>query len=255
MIAFTIAIVASLETLLSVEATDKLDPKKQLTPTNKELKAQGVGNMFSGLIGGLPITQVIVRSSTNISAGATSRLSAILHGVILLLSIVIIPSALNYIPLASLAAILLFIGYKLASMKLFRSMYDLGWEQFLPFAVTVAGVFFTDLLRGIIIGMAVSLFFLLRKNFKNSVQHIKAEGEEHRLVLSEETTFLNKGSLSNILFQLKANSSVVIDGSKCVHIDYDVLELITHFKLHKAKELNISVRTINILEVHPSGTH
>jgi carbonic anhydrase len=253
-IAFTIAIVASLETLLSVEATDKLDPEKRTTPTNKELRAQGIGNMLSGLIGGLPITQVIVRSSTNISAGAKSRMSAIVHGFILLFSIVLIPKWLNFIPLASLAAILLMIGYKLASISLFKSMYKLGWEQFLPFIVTVTGVLFTDLLKGILMGMALCLFFVLRKNHKNSVESQVIENPETKiiethLILSEETTFLNKGKLQSILFNTKANTHLFIDGRRCVHIDYDVLELIRDFKKYKAQEKAIVVNTINFPEI------
>lgn len=247
-VAATIAIVASLETLLSVEATDKLDPEKRITPTNKELRAQGIGNMISGLIGGLPITQVIVRSSTNIGAGAKSRASVIIHGFILLLSILLIPSLLNFIPLAALAAILLMIGYKLASIPLFKSMYKLGWTQFLPFVVTISGVLFFDLLTGVASGLVLSIFFLLVKNYKNSLEQQKDESKENttRIILSEETTFLNKGIVRKTLLQIEQNSKVIIDASKCVHIDYDVLETIAHFKNYTAKDKNITIETINV---------
>lgn len=169
-IALVIAIVASLETLLCVEATDKLDPSKRITPTNRELKAQGLGNMISGLIGGLPVTQVIVRSSANISFGGKTKMSAILHGVFLLIGAITIANVLNMIPLASLAAILLVVGYKLAKPSLFIQMYKLGWEQFVPFVATVAAILLTDLLMGITIGLIVGIFYTLRHSYRNSYQ-------------------------------------------------------------------------------------
>jgi carbonic anhydrase len=248
-IAFTIAIVASLETLLSVEATDKLDPQKQVTPTNKELKAQGVGNIISGLIGGLPITQVIVRSSANINAGATTRLSAVFHGTILLLSILFIPQLLNYIPLAALAAVLFFVGYKLSSFKLFKSMYNAGYEQFIPFIVTIAGVLFADLLKGIVLGMAVCLFFVLRKSYKNNIEKKESNaGEtlETQLILSDKISFLNKGKLIKILTLLPDNTILIIDGTNCVRIDNDILDLINHFKSFTAKKKGIDLTIINL---------
>lgn len=208
-IGFVMAIVASLETLLCVEATDKLDPNKRVTPTNLELKAQGIGNMISGLIGGLPITQVIVRSSANITFGAQSKLSAILHGFWLLLSAVTIASLLNMIPLASLATILIIVGYKLAKPSLFKQMYELGWEQFAPFAITVVAIILTDLLTGIGIGLAAAIIFTLHHSFRNSY-HIKAEqitqaGQAvHHFTLAEEVSFFNKAS---IMEALTTNSS------------------------------------------------
>jgi len=167
-VAFTIALVASLETLLCVEATDKLDPHKNVTPTNRELLAQGTGNIISGLIGGLPITQVIVRSSANIQSGGRSKMSAIIHGFFLLISVILIPNLLNKIPLSVLAAILLIVGYKLAKPALFKQMYQLGWKQFIPFTVTVLGIVFTDLLFGIGMGLAVGIVVILIKSFQNS---------------------------------------------------------------------------------------
>jgi MFS superfamily sulfate permease-like transporter len=250
-IAFTLAIVASVESLLSVEATDKLDPEKRTTPTNKELKAQGLGNIISGLIGGLPITQVIVRSSANINAGAKSQLSTILHGVILLLSAIFIPRFLNLIPLATLAAILFMVGYKLARISLFKTMYKLGWDQFMPFIATIVGVLATDLLKGIAIGMGFAIFYILRENYRHSY-HYKKEGETVKFQLSEEVTFLNKASIQMSLDELPANSKVIIDGSHSVTIDYDVLEIIQDFKLHRAPAKNIEVKTVGIEEVELS---
>jgi MFS superfamily sulfate permease-like transporter len=254
-IAFTLAIVASLETLLCVEATDKLDPKKRNTPTNKELKAQGVGNMISGLIGGLPITQVIVRSSANINAGAKSKLSSILHGAILLLSAIFIPRFLNQIPLATLAAILLMVGYKLSRISLYKTMYRIGWDQFIPFIATVAGILATDLLKGIAIGMVFAIFFILRKNYRHSYYYKKEvdhEGEVVQMRLSEEVTFLNKASIQMSLEQLPANSKIVIDGSHSIEIDHDVLELIEDFRKHTAPGKNIKVETVGIRAVELS---
>lgn len=257
-VAFTLAIVASLETLLSVEATDKLDPYKRNTPTNQELKAQGVGNVVSGLIGGLPITQVIVRSSANIDSGAKTRLATIIHGTILLVSVIFIPYYINMVPLASLAAILLLVGYKLSKVSLYSQMYRLGWDQFIPFAVTVAAILMTDLLRGIAIGMVVAIYFILRKNYKHSYHYKKEDrqqGEVITLQLSEEVTFLNKGSIGHTLQQLPPNVTVIIDGSKSMNIDYDVLEIIQNFKTHTAPLRNITVKTKNIQGVEVSGGH
>ena len=255
--AFTLAIVASLETLLSVEATDKLDPYKRTTPTNRELKAQGVGNIVAGLLGGLPVTQVIVRSSANISSGGKTKVSTIVHGIILLLAAIIIPKYLNFIPLASLAAILLLVGYKLSSISLYKTMYKLGWDQFLPFIITIVAIVFTDLLKGIFIGMFVAFYFILMKNYKNS-HHLKkakdASGSNvMHIKLSEEVTFLNKGSILLTLNKLEVDCKVIIDASHCNYIDYDVLEAIQNFKEHTAPLKNIQVETIGISEVKVMG--
>lgn len=257
-IAFTIAIVASLETLLCVEATDKLDPFKRNTPTNQELKAQGIGNMISGLIGGLPITQVIVRSSANINAGGKTKISAICHGVILLLSAIFIPRYLNLIPLASLAAILLMVGYKLSKISLYKDMYRLGWDQFIPFIVTIAAILATDLLKGILIGMAFAIFYILRKNYRHAYHYTKEKDGEFEVItlkLSEEVTFLNKASIQLSLEDLPKNSKVIIDGSNSVAIDHDVLEIINDFKRMTAPQRNIEVETIAVPEVQSVSHH
>lgn len=258
MVAFTLAIVASLETLLSVEATDKLDPYKRITPTNRELKAQGIGNLISGLIGGLPVTQVIVRSSANVDSGGKTKMGTIIHGSLLLVSAIFIPYYLNMVPLASLAAILLLVGYKLSKASLYSSMYRLGWDQFIPFIVTIIAILSTDLLRGIAIGMVVAIYFILRKNYKHSYHYKKEEyqqGEVITLQLSEEVTFLNKGSIGHTLQELPPNVTVIIDGSKSINIDYDVLEIIQNFQNFTAPLRNITVKTKNIKGVEASAGH
>ncbi len=251
-VAIVLAIVASLETLLCVEATDKMDPDKRVTPTNRELKAQGLGNIVSGLIGGLPVTQVIVRSSANINFGGKTKLSAILHGVFLLISAITIASLLNMIPLASLAAILLMVGYKLAKPVLFKQMYKLGWEQFIPFLATVVGILATDLLKGITIGILVGIFYTLRHSYRNS-HYMKEtvtteEGHEiHHLVLAEEVSFFNKASVIKELEEIPENSKVIIDCTKSKSIAHDVIEIITNYRSN-AKRKNITVETINFIE-------
>lgn len=251
-VGLVMAIVASLETLLCVEATDKLDPVKRITPTNKELKAQGIGNVLSGLVGGLPITQVIVRSSANITFGAKTKLSAILHGIWLLLSAVTIAGLLNMIPLASLAAILIMVGYKLAKPSLFSHMYKLGWEQFAPFIATVAAILLTDLLTGIAIGLVVGIFYTLHHSYRNS-HYLKEsttteDGREvHHIVLAEEVSFFNKASILQVLEAIPKNAKVIIDCSNCKSIAYDVVEFIRDYPLH-AKLKNIEVETINFIQ-------
>ncbi|OFY82369.1 MAG: hypothetical protein A3F72_15850 [Bacteroidetes bacterium RIFCSPLOWO2_12_FULL_35_15] len=247
-VAVTIAIIASLESLLSVEAVDKLDPYKRNTPTNRELKAQGLGNLLSGLIGGLPLTAVIVRSSANVNAGGKTKLSAIIHGFLLLLSVIGLASFLNKIPLACLAALLLMVGYKLAKIPLFRSMFKLGWDQFLPFIVTIIAIQFSDLLKGIGIGMVVSLFFILRNNYKRSYFFHKEShhaGDKIIIELTEDVTFLNKGSIALTLSHLPENSWVIIDGRKSHFIDIDVLEIIHDFKdTAKLKNIKLELKSI-----------
>jgi SulP family sulfate permease len=248
-IAIVLAIVASLETLLCVEATDKLDPDKRVTPTNRELKAQGLGNIVSGLIGGLPITQVIVRSSANINFGGKTKMSAILHGVFLLISAIFIAGLLNLIPLASLAAILLMVGYKLAKPSLFKQMYKLGWEQFIPFVATIVAIIATDLLKGITVGILVGIFYTLRHSYRNS-HHVKDiisddHGKAvHHLVLAEEVSFFNKASLLTTLDGIPANSKVIIDCTNSKSIAYDVIEIINDYELN-AKTKNIVLEKIN----------
>ncbi|MBS4044428.1 MAG: SulP family inorganic anion transporter [Chitinophagaceae bacterium] len=251
---FVIAIVASLETLLCVEATDKLDPDKRITPTNRELKAQGLGNVVSGLIGGLPITQVIVRSSANINFGGKTKMSAILHGVFLLISAITIAGLLNMIPLASLAAILIMVGYKLAKPSLFKQMYKLGWEQFMPFVATVVAILMTDLLKGITIGLLFGIFYTLRHSFRNAyhMKEVKTteDGVEvHHFVLAEEVSFFNKASVIKALSSIPNNSKVIIDCSNSKSIAYDVVEIIQDFKT-QAKTKNIAVETKNFIEIN-----
>jgi len=251
-VAIVLAIVASLETLLCVEATDKLDSDKRVTPTNRELKAQGLGNIFSGLIGGLPITQVIVRSSANINFGGKTKMSTILHGVFLLISAITIAELLNMIPLASLAAILLMVGYKLAKPILFQQMYKLGWEQFIPFTVTVFVILFTDLLKGITAGLLFGIFYTLRHSYRNS-HHLKnkittEEGHElHHIILAEEVSFFNKASVMEVLNKIPNDSKVIIDFKKSKSVAHDVLEIIEDFKIN-AKTKNITVETIKYIQ-------
>ncbi len=254
LIGFVMAVVASLETLLCVEATDKIDPDKRITPTNRELKAQGLGNIVSGFIGGLPITQVIVRSSANIAFGGKTKLSAILHGFFLLLSAIALPGLLNMIPLATLAAILFIVGFKLAKPVLFKQMYKLGWEQFVPFVVTIVAILLSDLLKGIGIGMAVAIFFLLRNNFRNAFQNphtADLAAHEYRIVLAEEVTFLNKGSILDRLNKIPANSRVVIDGTKSKFIHYDVKEIIDNYKIH-AEKIGVTLELVGFEEIQTS---
>ena len=256
-VAITIAIIASLESLLSVEAADKLDPHKRVTPTNRELKAQGIGNVVSGLIGGLPLTAVIVRSSANINSGARTKLSAIFHGLLLLISVIGLATVLNKIPLACLAAVLLLVGYKLAKVSLFKSMYKLGWSQFLPFVITVIAIQFSDLLKGIGLGMMVSFFFILRNNYKRDYfsQTIDNEGTEKTIIsLAEDVTFLNKGSIALKLDHLPNGSSVVIDGTNSHYIDLDVLEIIHNFK-EAAQLKDIKLELKNIPEFKGTSGH
>ncbi|MCL6293607.1 SulP family inorganic anion transporter [Jejuia spongiicola] len=247
-VAFTIALVASLETLLCVEATDKLDPNKNVTPTNRELFAQGTGNIISGLIGGLPITQVIVRSSANIQSGGKSKLSAIIHGFLLIISVVLIPRLLNMIPLSVLAAILLIVGYKLAKPKLFKKMYQMGWKQWIPFNVTVFGIVFIDLLYGIGLGLAVGIIVILIKSYQNShFLHIedKSNGKQKlKMTLAEEVTFFNKGAILKELDRLPENSFLELDVRKTRFLDNDIVEILEDFA-HKAKTRHIDIKLIS----------
>ncbi len=246
-LALTIAVVASLETLLCVEATDKLDPDKRITPTNRELIAQGVGNSLSGLIGGLPVTQVIVRSSANIQSGAKTKASAFFHGVIMLACAMLIPSVLNMIPLASLAAILFMVGYKLAKPSLFKLMYSKGLSQFLPFIITILGILFTDLLIGIGLGLGSAIMHILWNNYKSPYQFEKedhAKDEPITIQLAQEVTFLHKARILRILSQLPDNSHVVIDASQTNNVHFDVLEIIDDFE-ENAKTRNIKLERIN----------
>ena len=238
-IALTLAIVASLETLLSVEAVDKLDPHKRVTPTNRELRAQGLANIISGMLGGLPITAVIVRSAANINAGGQTRLSSFFHGILLLISVIFFAHYLNMIPLACLAAILLQIGYKLAKPIMFIEFYHKGISQFVPFTITVFAILFTDLLEGIAIGMACGIFFVLWADF-HSAMTLTKHGSHYLLRLHKDVSFLNKALLRRNLASIEDDSELIIDGNRAMFIDQDILETIADF-LIAAKDQNIQV--------------
>jgi MFS superfamily sulfate permease-like transporter len=246
--AATLALVASMETLLCVEATDKLDPHKRLTPTNRELQAQGIGNMVSGLIGGLPITQVIIRSSANIQSGGQTKLAAIVHGVLLLLSALLIPGILNMVPKASLAAILLLVGYKLAKPALFREQYAHGWTVFIPFVVTIVAILVTDLLIGIGVGMVVAVFFILLRHFRTPFFiHQEHEGNHDVLTITfaEDVSFLHKAGLLTTLKKLPAESRVIIDGRNARRMDADIQIVLEEF-METREERAIEVELLGI---------
>lgn len=250
--AFTIAIVASIETLLCIEAVDKLDPERRVTSTNRELKAQGAGNILAGLLGGLPITSVIVRSSANLNAGAKTRLAAITHGLLILVSAAFLPGLLNKIPLAVLAAILVITGYKLAKVSIFREMFAKGWHQWLPFLVTVLAVVFTNLLTGVAIGMCVAIFLILQGNMKSAYFFSREEYEngDHIFIrLAQEVSFLNRAGIRSMLENLPENSTVTIDAASTIYADDDVLEIIREFKNIIAPQKNIHV-AVNGLKEH-----
>lgn len=252
----TIAIVASLETLLSLEATDKMDPYKRQSDTNRELLAQGIGNTLSGLVGGLPVTGVVVRSAANIDAGAQTRWSAIIHGVLLLVFVLSIPTVLNMIPLAALAALLLYTGFKLASPALFRTAWKLGWAQFIPFVVTVVAIVFTDLLVGIAIGLVVATIFIFAQYLRQDAMRIvSAPGAVlTRYQLPDQATFLSKANIGRTLNELPDGSRVEIDGSGTARFDYDVVEQLYEFA-ETARLRNIDYRLVNIPAAPITPTH
>ena len=246
----TIALVASLESLLSIEAVDKLDPYNRRTPTNRELKAQGVGNLVSGLLGGLPITSVIVRSSANVSAGGKTRMSTMIHGLLLLLSVLFIPGLLNMIPLSALAAILIATGYKLAKPALFREFHQKGWDQLVPFVATIIAILFTDLLIGILVGMGVSLFFLVRSNFHSAVMIVHDENK-YLVRLRKDVSFLNKPIVKEKLEQVPENSFVLIDITRADFIDKDVIDAINEFMRHAhLKNIRVEVKKSAFKSLH-----
>ncbi|MBL7786427.1 MAG: SulP family inorganic anion transporter [Chitinophagales bacterium] len=242
-IAFSMAVIASLETLLCVEATDKLDPAKNVTPTNRELFAQGAGNILSGLIGGLPLTQVIVRSSANLQSNGKSKLSTILHGVFLLIAVLALPSVLNHIPKAVLASILILVGYKLAKPTLFKKMWNLGWTQFLPFIITILVIVFKDLLWGVCVGLTIGAIVVMVKSYQNSLFLHEQVSQDHTLVkmaLAEEVTYLNKGAIKKALEELTPNSRLELDVRNTKYLDHDVKEVLEDF-VTQAKNKNIHV--------------
>ena len=245
----TIAIVASLETLLNIEAADNLDPYHRVTPTNRELKAQGIGNFISGMIGGLPVTSVVVRTSANINSGAKTKMSAIFHGILLLLCVALIPGVLNLIPLSALAAILIYTGYKLAKPSIFVDLYKRGFDQFIPFIATVSVIIFTDLLTGIVIGITIGLFFVIRSNFKSSLMVVH-DDNRYLFRFRKDVSFLNKPLLKNKLEKVPADSYVLIDITRADFIDKDVVEVINDFNKHASLK-NIRVE-VNRSSMRPS---
>jgi MFS superfamily sulfate permease-like transporter len=248
-----IAVVASIETLLCIEAVDKLDPMKRYTPTDREMKAQGIGNIVSGLLGGLPITSVIVRSSANLNAGAQTKRSAIFHGVLLLLCAATIPVILNMIPKAALAAILIFTGYKLCKPSMFRHVWKSGKSQFIPFIATAVCVVSLDLLKGVGIGMVISIFYILRNNMSIPYYYKRStfsDGELIKLTLAQEVSFLNMASIKETLDKLPENSSVIIDASHAKYIDFDVLSLIREFYNSRAMDKGIKMSLVGFKNVY-----
>lgn len=253
-IAITIAIIASIETLLSIEASDKMDSHKRYTDTNVELKAQGIGNMVSALLGGLPMTSVVVRTTANADAGAESKMSSIIHGILLLVSAIAIPFILNKIPLATLAAILLLIGYKLGNPKTVKNF----WEkdkiyQFIPFISTMLAVVLTDLLKGVALGLIISVIFILKGNMQRAYQFRKetvVDGDIIHIDLAQEVSFLNKAAIKSTLAAIPENTKVIINATETVYIAHDVLDLIKEFKKVRAKEENIKVKLIGFKKAY-----
>ncbi len=250
-VAVTIAVVASIETLLCIEATDKLDPFKRFTDTNRELKAQGIGNILSGLLGGLPMTSVVVRSSANINSGGRTKLATIFHGVLLFTFALSIPFILNKIPLAALAAVLLMVGYKLAKPSVFVHLWKNGYSQFIPFIITVIAVVRIDLLKGVGIGLAVSIIFILYQNLKIAYSFKKEsfhDGDIITIKLAQEVSFLNKAAIKTTLGQIPHGSKLVIDASHTKYIDFDVVELIKDFRNVTVKDKDITLTLIGFKE-------
>jgi MFS superfamily sulfate permease-like transporter len=240
--AITLALVASLETLLGIEAVDKLDPFKRVTPPNRELMAQGAGNIVSGMLGGLPLTSVIVRSSANLNAGAKTKMSTIMHGLLILTCVAFFPGILNLIPKAALAAILVFTGYKLAKVSLFRDFFRQGWEQFMPFFITVVAIVFMDLLKGVLIGIGVGIFYVLRSNFRTAVYHLQ-DGTRHLIRLRKDVSFFSKPALKSCLEKIPQDSTLLIDMTRAEFIDKDIIETINEYLRH-AHLKNVGV-TVN----------
>jgi MFS superfamily sulfate permease-like transporter len=244
-VGITIAIVASIETLLCVEAADRMDEQKRFTDTNVELKAQGIGNIISSLLGGLPMTSVVVRTSANNTAGAKSKLAAIIHGLLLTICVLSIPAILNKIPLATLAAVLLLVGYKLANPKTVIHFWEKGKYQFIPFIATFVAVVFTDLLKGVALGIIISIIFVLKGNLKRAYSFKKEEytdGDIIHINLAQEVSFLNKAAIKSTLNEIPENTKVIIDASETIYIAHDILDLIREFKSTRAIDKNIKVK-------------
>lgn len=252
-----IGILATLETLLCVEAVDKLDKHNRITPVNRELIAQGIGNMTCGLLGAIPITAVVVRGAANADAGGKTKLSAFTHGVFLLLAVLLVPFLLSMIPYASLAAILIITGYNLTKPKLYQNMWSLGWKQFIPFLLTILVILSTDLLIGVSIGLLISIYFIVQNNFRAEYRITKTmrhETEVHYIKLNSNVTFLNKVKLRKALDQIPNYSILTIDGSECNFIDYDILEIISEYE-NKAHDRHIEVHLNGIERVNVTAVH
>ncbi|MEO6721156.1 MAG: SulP family inorganic anion transporter [Ferruginibacter sp.] len=252
-----IGLLATLETLLCIEAIDKLDPHNRITPVNRELVAQGIGNMTCGLLGAIPITAVVIRGAVNVDAGGRTSLSSFTHGVFMLLSVLLIPFLLNMIPYASLAAILLITGYNLTKPKLYRNMFSLGRKQFIPFILTIIVILLTDLLIGVSIGLLISIYFIVQNNFKAEykiTKKVNHEIEHHYIKLNSNVTFLNKVKLKKALDQIPKYSVLTIDGSECNFIDYDILEIISEYD-GKAFDRHIEVHLKGVEKVNVTAIH
>jgi MFS superfamily sulfate permease-like transporter len=252
-----IGLLATLETLLCVEAVDKLDKRNRITPVNRELVAQGIGNITCGLLGAIPMTAVVVRGAANVDAGGRTRLSSFTHGLFLLLAVLLVPFLLSRIPYASLAAILIITGYNLTKPKLYRNMWSLGWKQFIPFIITILVILATDLLVGVSIGLLISVYFIVRNNFKAEYKITKTKQhatEVFYIKLNSNVTFLNKVNLRKALDKIPAYSVLTIDGSECNFIDYDILEVISEYE-NKARDKHIEVHLAGIEKVSVTAIH
>ena len=252
-----IGLLATLETLLCVEAVDKLDTHNRITPVNRELIAQGIGNITCGLLGAIPMTAVVVRGAANVDAGGRTRLSAFMHGFFLLLAVTLFPFLLSMIPYASLAAILLITGYNLTKPKLYRNMWSLGWKQFIPFLITIIVILATDLLIGVCIGLLISIYFIVRNNFKAEYKISKTklhETEVFLIKLNSNVTFLNKVNLRKALDQVPEYSILTVDGSDCNFIDYDILEIVSEYA-NKAHDRHIELKLKGIEKVNVTAVH
>ncbi|HKR06497.1 MAG TPA: SulP family inorganic anion transporter [Bacteroidia bacterium] len=253
----SIGMLATLETLLCIEAIDKLDKRNRITPVNRELVAQGIGNMTCGLLGAIPMTAVVVRGAANVDAGAKTKFSSFTHGLFLLLAVLLVPFLLNKIPYASLAAILLNTGYNLSKPKLFRNMWSLGWKQFIPFTLTIIVILSTDLLIGVSIGLLISIYFIVQNNFKAEYKITRAQHqgiETEYIKLNSNVTFLNKVKLRKVLDEVPEYSVLTVDGSECNFIDYDILEIISEYE-NKAHDRHIELHLKGIKKVNITAVH
>jgi MFS superfamily sulfate permease-like transporter len=240
--ALTIAVVGSLETLLSLEAADRLDPYKRISSSSRELRAQGLANIVSGMIGGIPITSVVVRTAANVEAGGRTRMSAIIHGILLLLSVAFLAGILKLTPLASLATILIVIGFKLTKPALYRSVFAQGWDQFIPFVTTVVAVVFIDLLTGVLVGMACGVFFVIRTNHHEAITVVN-QGCDYLFRFTKDASFINKNEFRRKLRELPNDSHVIVDGTRALFIDNDIKEIVDDFRqLAPYKNIQIDLR-------------